>query len=96
MESKFALQELYQPWLSANDMDSLLLTHLFTTALGIGNCTWSILVEELRKLKDLKIEDIDRVGTIYRALFELISSNEAIDNTEIRYSTWRALLSQMR
>lgn len=89
LESKFALQELYRPWLSANNMDSLLLTHLFTTVLGIGNCTWRILVEELRKLKGLKVDDIDRVGTIYRALYGLISSNESVINTEIRYSTGR-------
>ncbi|KXH68846.1 hypothetical protein CSAL01_00114 [Colletotrichum salicis] len=86
MESKFALQELYQPWLSANIMDGLLLTHLFTTALGIGNCTWQILAEELRKLKDVGVEDIDRVGAIYRALFKLTPSSGAIDDVEIRTS----------
>ncbi|EXF75687.1 hypothetical protein CFIO01_04620 [Colletotrichum fioriniae PJ7] len=84
MKSKLDLQRLYQPWLSADDVDSSIIMHLFTSTLNIGNCTWDILIEELREYIFLKIEDVDRAGTIYRALHKLASSNEAIEKDKHR------------
>uniref|UniRef100_L2FL52 Ino80 chromatin remodeling complex protein n=1 Tax=Colletotrichum fructicola (strain Nara gc5) TaxID=1213859 RepID=L2FL52_COLFN len=69
MRTKFALERLYQPWFRANGTNNnSTYLNLFRSMIGIEDCTWAILIDELRELKASKCDDTDHIGTIYKAL----------------------------
>jgi hypothetical protein len=53
---------------------------LWTSVLGIEDCTWEDYVNELRELKnsDQQNADTDPIETIYQALSSLITKNSDI------------------
>ncbi|KAF9876102.1 ino80 chromatin remodeling complex protein [Colletotrichum karsti] len=86
MEGKFALERLYEPWLSVDHVTSSVCMNLFKTTIGVEDCNWSILVDELRTLKRMGCDDIDRIRNIYQALDDLTSTLLSVDMEELRNS----------
>ncbi|KAF4924992.1 hypothetical protein CGCVW01_v003742 [Colletotrichum viniferum] len=69
MRTKFALERLYQPWFRANGTNNnSTYLNLFRSMVGIEDCTWANLIDELREFKTSKCDDTDQIGSIYKAL----------------------------
>ncbi|KAF4817719.1 hypothetical protein CGCTS75_v012182 [Colletotrichum tropicale] len=83
MRTKFALERLYQPWFRANGTNNnSTYLNLFRSMIGIEDCTWAILIDELRELKASKCDDTDHIGTIYKALNALCSDPLVIQDDQ--------------
>ncbi|KAF0329343.1 ino80 chromatin remodeling complex protein [Colletotrichum asianum] len=81
MRTKFALERLYQPWFRTNGTNSnSTYLNLFRSMIGIEDCTWAILIDELKELKASKCDDTDQIGTIYKALNALCRDPSVVQN----------------
>ncbi|KAH9237080.1 hypothetical protein K456DRAFT_1495726 [Colletotrichum gloeosporioides 23] len=83
MRTKFALERLYQPWFRTNGTNNnSTYLNLFRSMIGIEDCTWAILIDELKELKASKCDDTDQIGTIYKALNALCRDPSVIQNDQ--------------
>ncbi|KAL3294422.1 ino80 chromatin remodeling complex protein [Colletotrichum asianum] len=81
MRTKFALERLYQPWFRTNGTNNnSTYLNLFRSMIGIEDCTWAILIDELKELKASKCDDTDQIGTIYKALNALCRDPSVVQN----------------
>ncbi|KAF5497161.1 hypothetical protein CGCS363_v008052 [Colletotrichum siamense] len=81
--TKFALERLYQPWFRTNGTNNnSTYLNLFRSMIGIEDCTWAILIEELKELKASRCDDTDQIGTIYKALNALCRDPSVVQNDQ--------------
>lgn len=84
MLSKYSLQQIYQPFLSADGEESSQFERLFKTILGIQDCSSRNLIDELKALKTNRCEDSDVITAMYMALDKLRPNIIGISADEIR------------
>lgn len=65
MESKYPLKRRYEAILADRPNDLQAITTLFTEVLGVSNCIWYNMVDELKCLKEQRCEDLGRIRDIY-------------------------------
>ncbi|KAK2051104.1 hypothetical protein LY76DRAFT_426405 [Colletotrichum caudatum] len=86
MRTKYALERLYQTWIGPNGENNSIYLDLFRSMIGIEDCTWETLIDELRELKASKCDESDRIGTIYKALDALRGDPSVVQNDRAKYS----------
>ncbi|KDN64641.1 hypothetical protein CSUB01_04279 [Colletotrichum sublineola] len=82
--TKFALERLYQPWLGPNNENGTIHVNLFRSMIGIDDCTWEVLIDELRELKTSKCDNSGRPETIYKALDALCKGQSVIQDDKLK------------
>ncbi|KAK2034152.1 hypothetical protein LX32DRAFT_722382 [Colletotrichum zoysiae] len=84
LRTKYALERLYQPWIGHDGESNSIYLDLFRSMMGIQDCTWEILIDELRELKASKCDDSDRIETIYKALDALCGDPSVAQNDQAK------------
>ncbi|KEF63281.1 uncharacterized protein A1O9_01258 [Exophiala aquamarina CBS 119918] len=77
--SKYSIKALCETFLAASEEASVLLQSFFRVTLGIPDCTWKHLVEEIKHLKAISCTDFDRMSNLYVLLEGSLSSSGRSD-----------------
>jgi hypothetical protein len=84
MQTAYPLAHLYRIVFHRSEEDLNVLRQFFKTVLGVKDCSWEDYLNEIRRLKDLKSEDFDRVNDLYCSLDSERFGLMEIDATKLR------------
>lgn len=71
MQTKYSLARRYQDNFEQFATDHSSLSNFFSKTLQIPNCTWEVIVEDIRKFKEIKSTDFDRIRKLYKCLEDM-------------------------
>ena len=77
MQIKYPVKPLCQAHFAASESGASSLNQFFRATLGLSDCTWSHLVDEVKHLKAASCTDFDRINGLY------ILIDKSIDRTEV-------------
>jgi hypothetical protein len=84
MISKWPLRARYATMVPGNHTEVFNVERLFFDVLGIRNCDWKDLIQELIKLRDTSCEDFDRIHDLLAYLAQLTAGMSRKEISEIR------------
>src|SRR5436853_2355710 len=77
MQTKYPVKPLCQAYFAASEFGASSLDQFFRATLGLSDCTWSHLVNEVKHLKATSCTDFDRINGLYTLI------DKSIDITKV-------------
>ena len=77
MQTKYPVKPLCQAHFAALESGAASLDQFFRLTLGLSDCSWSDLVNEVKYLKGASCTDFDRINGLYTLI------NKSIDRTKV-------------
>lgn len=79
MTTKYSLAAIYSRTFPKFEENRSQLSSFFSRSLGIPDCSWEDLVEEIRDFKSSENTDFDRISELYTCLNDFELDDESAD-----------------
>ena len=84
MQTKYPVKSLCQAYFTASESGAGSLDQFFRTTLGLSDCSWSYLVDEVKHLKATSCTDFDRFNGLYSLINKSIGRTNVDDIERLR------------
>jgi hypothetical protein len=82
MQTKFPVKSLCQTYFAAAEPEAGSLEQFFRITLGLSDCSWRDLVDEVRHLKETSCTDFDRINALYKLIHASVGRTEDANDIE--------------
>lgn len=84
MQTRYPVKALCQAYFTASEAGASSLDQFFRSTLGLADCSWSHLLDEVKYLKATSCTDFDRISDLYTLIDQSIGRTNVDDIERLR------------